>query len=123
MAKPLCLIVDDSDVVRRVLKHILDKLRLDVSEAADGASALNQCRLAMPDAVLLDWSMPGATAIETLQSLRRLPGGHGPVVIYCPTEYDPDDVARARAAGANDVLVKPFTRVELQKSLMAAGLL
>lgn len=123
MPKRLCLIVDDSDVVRRVLKHILDKLRLDVSEAADGTAALTQCRQVMPDVVLLDWSMPGTTGLETLQALRLLPGGAGPVVIYCPTEYDPDDVARARAAGADDVLLKPFTRAELQKSLTSAGLI
>jgi two-component system, chemotaxis family, chemotaxis protein CheY len=123
MQKLRCLIVDDSDVVRRVLRHMLEKLHLDVSEAADGPSAVEQCLSAMPDAILLDWIMPGPSGIDTLQSLRRLPGGHAPVIIYCPTEYLDLDVACARAAGANDVLLKPFTRVELQKTLLIAGLL
>ncbi len=123
MSKRHCLIVDDSDVIRRVLRQILCKLQLDVSEAADGADALNQCRRSMPDAILLDWLMPGASGIETLQTLRRIPGGDRPVVIYCLTEYDTEIVARAHAAGADDVLLKPFTRVELQKSLTAAGLI
>jgi two-component system, chemotaxis family, chemotaxis protein CheY len=123
MQKLRCLIVDDSDVVRRVLRHMLEKLHLDVSEAADGPSAVEQCRSAMPDAILLDWIMPGPSGIDALQALRRLPGGHAPVVIYCPTEYIDLDVACARAAGANDVLLKPFTRVELQKTLLIAGLL
>jgi two-component system, chemotaxis family, chemotaxis protein CheY len=123
MQKLRCLIVDDSDVVRRVLRHMLEKLHLDVSEAADGPSAVEQCLSAMPDAILLDWIMPGPSGIDALQALRRLPGGHAPVVIYCPTEYIDLDVACARAAGANDVLLKPFTRVELQKTLLIAGLL
>jgi two-component system, chemotaxis family, chemotaxis protein CheY len=106
-----------------VLRHMLEKLQMDVSEAADGPSAIEQCRSAMPDAILLDWIMPGPSGIDALQTLRRLPGGHAPVVIYCPTEYIDLDVACARAAGANDVLLKPFTRVELQKTLLIAGLL
>jgi two-component system, chemotaxis family, chemotaxis protein CheY len=66
--------------------------------------------------------MPGASAIEALQALRRMPGGNAPVVIYCPIENDPADIARARAAGADDVLLKPFTRAELQATLADAGL-
>jgi two-component system, chemotaxis family, chemotaxis protein CheY len=123
MPKRRFLIVDDSDVIRRVLKHMLDKLGFDVAEAADGPSAIELCRVTMPDAVLLDWVMPGPSGIDALQMLRRLPGGHAPVVIYCPTEYIDVDVACARAAGANDVLLKPFTRVELVKTLTIAGLM
>jgi two-component system, chemotaxis family, chemotaxis protein CheY len=123
MPKQRCLIVDDSDIVRRVLRHMLETLHLDVSEAADGLSAVEQCRSAMPDAILLDWIMPGASGIDALQAVRRLPGGAAPIIFYCPTEYIDLDIACARAAGANDVLLKPFTRVELQKALMIAGLL
>jgi two-component system, chemotaxis family, chemotaxis protein CheY len=123
MPKCRCLIVDDSDVVRRVLRQLLDKLHMDVSEAADGSSALEQCRTTMPDVVLMDWSMPGLSGIGALQALRRLPGGDAPVVFYCPTEYIDLDVACARAAGANDVLLKPFTRDELLKALIIAGVL
>lgn len=122
MAKRHCLIVDDSDVIRRVLRHMLGALRFDVSEAVNGADAIAACDRAMPDAILLDWSMPGASAIDALHALRRMPGGTAPVVIYCPIENDPADIARARAAGANDVLLKPFTRAELQATLAGAGL-
>jgi two-component system, chemotaxis family, chemotaxis protein CheY len=123
MANRQCLIVDDSDVIRRVLRHMLGSLQFDVSEAISGRDAVEACHRSMPDAILLDWSMPGGSGIETLQSLRRMPGGSSPVVIYCATENDQADLARARAAGANDVLLKPFTRVELQATLVGAGLL
>jgi two-component system, chemotaxis family, chemotaxis protein CheY len=122
MAKRHCLIVDDSDVIRRVLRHMLGALRFDVSEAVSAADAIAACDRTMPDAILLDWSMPGASTLEALHALRRMPGGHAPVIIYCPIENDPVDIARARAAGANDVLFKPFTRVELQATLAGAGL-
>jgi two-component system, chemotaxis family, chemotaxis protein CheY len=123
MSKRLCLIVDDSDVIRRVVKHMLEKLNFDVCEAADGPSAIELCRHAMPDAILLDWVMPGPSGIDTLQALRRMPGGDTPAVIYCPTEYLDMDVACAWAAGADDVLLKPFMRAELQRALTVAGAL
>ena len=59
-----------------------------------------QARDKRPDAILLDWVMPGPSGIDTLQALRRLPSGNAPAVIYCPTEYLDVDVACARAAGA-----------------------
>ena len=118
-----CLIVDDSDVIRRITKHMLNALRLDSSEAVNGHDALVLCRKAMPDAILLDWSMPVLGGLDTLQSLRRLPGGTAPVVFYCMTENDATETARALAAGATDILLKPYDREALRQKLINAGLL
>ena len=53
-----CLIVDDSKVIRKVARHILEALDFSVSEAEDGKMALDACAVSRPDVVLLDWNMP-----------------------------------------------------------------
>ena len=52
-----CLIVDDSKVIRKVARHILETLDFEVDEAGDGREALSRCEAKMPDVVLLDWNM------------------------------------------------------------------
>ena len=54
----LCLIVDDSKVIRMIAKRILEELNLKSEEACNGSEALEICKQSMPDAVLLDWNMP-----------------------------------------------------------------
>src|SRR5262249_13196832 len=53
-----CLVVDDSSVIRKVARRILEGLEFEIAEAEDGEQALEACRASMPDAVLLDWNMP-----------------------------------------------------------------
>ena len=59
-----CLVVDDSRVIRKVARRILEDIGFEIAEAADGLEALAWCRAAMPDAVLLDWNMPAMSGIE-----------------------------------------------------------
>ena len=70
-----CLIADDSAVIRKVARRIVEGLSLRASEAEDGAQALHACRQEMPDAILLDWNMPVMDGYEFLRELRRMPGG------------------------------------------------
>src|SRR3546814_6161551 len=83
-----CLVVDDSKVVRMVARRILEKLDFEIVEAADGAMALEACGRKLPDAVLLDWNMPVMNGIDFLRELRRMPGGDGPVVVFCTTRSE-----------------------------------
>lgn len=53
-----CLIVDDSKVIRKVARRILEDFSFDIDEAGDGQQALDRCGSAMPDVILLDWNMP-----------------------------------------------------------------
>ena len=91
-----CLVVDDSSVIRKVARRILEGLDFKISEAEDGQQALEQCRSALPDAVLLDWNMPVMDGYDFLKALRRLPGGDGPKVVFCTTENDVAHIARAQ---------------------------
>lgn len=123
MPNKRCLIVDDSEVVRRVIKHMLGAMGVEASEAVNGLDALDRCSKSMPDAILLDWMMPVQSGFECLQSLRRLAGSEAAAVIYCTTENDPAEFARALAAGASDVLVKPYNREMLRQKLESLGVL
>ena len=69
-----CLVVDDSSVIRKVARRILEGLEFQIVEAEDGEQALDACRSKMPDAILLDWNMPKMDGYEFLRNLRRLPG-------------------------------------------------
>ena len=70
-----CLVIDDSSVIRKVARRILESLDFQIVEAEDGEKALEVCKRAMPEAVLLDWNMPVMDGYEFLGNLRRMPGG------------------------------------------------
>ena len=70
-----CLVVDDSSVIRKVARRILEGIEFQIVEAEDGEQALEACRKQLPEAILLDWNMPKMDGYEFLRSLRRLPGG------------------------------------------------
>jgi len=118
-----CLIVDDSSVIRKVARRILERLEFKVSEAEDGVQALALCEADLPDAILLDTVMPNMDGYEFLRSLRRMPGGDRPKVIVCQVDNDLPQIARARHAGADEILLKPFVRDHVEQKFNAAGLL
>jgi two-component system chemotaxis response regulator CheY len=118
-----CLVVDDSGVVRKIARRILEEMHFQITEADDGEKALEVCRLAMPDAVLLDWNMPVMDGYEFLGHLRRLPGGDGPKVVFCTTENGVDHISRALHAGADEYIMKPFDREIVAAKFHEVGLI
>ena len=105
-----CLVVDDSSVVRKVARRILEDLDYIVDEAEDGQEAFDKCRQEMPDAILLDWHMPVMGGLEFLKLLRAYVGGQKPKVVYVDTENDIGQIALALKAGVSDYMMKPFNR-------------
>ena len=97
-----CLVVDDSSVIRKVARRILEGMHFEITEAEDGEQALGACQRQLPDAILLDWNMPKMDGYEFLKALRRLPGGDGPKVVFCTTENDVAHIARALSAEEDD---------------------
>jgi two-component system chemotaxis response regulator CheY len=118
-----CLVVDDSSVIRKVARRILEGLEFQILEAEDGEQALEVCRLRLPEAVLLDWNMPKMDGYEFLRQLRRLPGGDAPKVVFCTTENDVAHIARALHAGANEYIMKPFDKEIVEAKFQEVGLL
>jgi two-component system, chemotaxis family, chemotaxis protein CheY len=118
-----CLVVDDSAVIRKIARRILEEMHFEIVEAADGEEALQACRRQLPDAVLLDWNMPVMDGFEFLCDLRRMPGGDRPKVVFCTTENGVDHIAQALEAGANEYIMKPFDKDIVAAKFQEVGLL
>jgi two-component system chemotaxis response regulator CheY len=116
-----CLIVDDSRIIRKVARRIVEGLGFEVDEAADGAEALAYCASIMPDVILLDWNMPVMDGLTFLRRLRAQPNGETPRVLFCTIETNPVRIAEGLAAGANDYVMKPFDGEILQSKLAEVG--
>ncbi len=117
------LVVDDSRAVRMILARTLAELGYEVRQAANGREAL-QLIDADPGAyrlVLLDWHMPEMDGLELLRRVRSRPQLSALVVVMVTTETDLDHVAEALAAGANEYIMKPFTREILVEKLQLTG--
>ena len=116
-----CLVVDDSKVIRKVARHILETLNFSVDEAEDGREALSRIEAQMPDVVLLDWNMPVMSGMEFLRTLRRLKFETQPKVVFCTTENDAAHIRAAIDAGADEYVMKPFDRETLEGKLQLVG--
>jgi two-component system chemotaxis response regulator CheY len=123
MAMKQCLVVDDSNVIRKVARRILEGFDFNVGEAEDGQQALDSCLKEMPDAILLDWNMPVMDGFEFLKQLRQVPGGDKPKVVFCTTENDVAHIARALRAGANEYIMKPFDKDIVEAKFHEVGLI
>lgn len=109
----LCLVVDDSEVIRKVAVSVLSSIGYSVVEASSGQEALDLCQLRMPDAILLDRDMPGMSGHDFLALYLGSFDGLKPHVVYATNAFDADDIAQAQALGINDYILKPFERADL----------
>lgn len=118
-----CLLVDDSRMIRKVARRIMEQHGFAVTEAEDGAEAIARCRAAMPDLVLTDWDMPVMTGPEFVAALRELPGASDTRVVFCTSKSGAQDIHRGIGAGADDWIVKPFNEAALTGKLAGLGLI
>jgi two-component system chemotaxis response regulator CheY len=118
-----CLVVDDSRVVRKVVRRILEANGFTVEEAEDGQRALDSCRHELPNCVLLDWNMPVMNGIDFLKQLRREFGPDKPPVVFCTTENEISFIEEAIRNGAQEFIMKPFDEEILLGKFAQVGLL
>jgi two-component system chemotaxis response regulator CheY len=118
-----CLVVDDSSVIRKVARRILEGFGFRVVEAEDCQQALDICRQSLPDAILLDWNTPVLDSCDFLRQMRALPDGDHPRVVFCVSENDVTQLTRAFRAGADDYMLKPFDRALVEAKFQEAGLI
>jgi two-component system response regulator MprA len=105
------LIVDDDQKLLKMLRRTLVYEGFDVVTAADGPEALAQAQAHRPDAIILDWLMPGLNGIEVMARLRA---AHDDTMILMLTARDAiEDRVEGLESGADDYLVKPFAPAEL----------
>lgn len=108
-----CLFVDDSSVIRKVAKRILNGPDLAVVEASTGAEGLDMCAYDMPEIIVVDGALEDMTPAEFIRRVRAMDGRVKPQIAICLTEVDIGAIMRAKRAGAQGYLLKPFTRPQL----------
>lgn len=118
------LVVDDSRAMRGILRRILTEIGFEaISDAADGQDGLAMLReTAPPDVVLVDWSMPQMNGIEFVEAVRRDPQFATLKLMMVTTELEQPLVQAALQAGADDYIMKPFTRHAIVERLGRLGL-
>lgn len=120
---PSCLIVDDSKVVRKLERRIMEELGFAIDEAEDGQQAVTYCNGTMPDLILLDWHMPVMNGLEFIKALRAMPNGTSPKVIFCTTESDMNNIMQALSSGADEYVMKPFDADIIRGKLQQIGMI
>src|ERR1700739_3697731 len=119
----VCLVVDDSRVVRKVARRILEAHGFAVAEAGDGTQDLARGHGQMPDCVLLDWNMPVMNGLDFLKQLRAEYGPDKPPVVFCTTETEMSAIELAISSGAQEYIMKPFDEEILVGKFEQVGLL
>jgi two-component system chemotaxis response regulator CheY len=117
------LVVDDSKAIRSIITKHLKALSFEVVEAVSGVEALVKLKkMGGADIALLDWNMPEMDGFEFLRRVRSDAEFSDLVVMMVTTESEMSQVAKALEAGANEYLMKPFTKEALQEKLVLLGL-
>ncbi len=119
----LCLVVDDSHVVRQVLCRILEEFGLKCQEAENGLRAYEFCQKTLPDIIFLDWNMPIMNGLECVEKIRDLENGTSPIIVFCTTENDLALISRGMKAGANEYIMKPFDSQVIRTKLIQTGII
>lgn len=121
---PKALVVDDSRTIRAILAKTVREIGFEVLEAANGREALEviEAEKKAVTLILLDWDMPEMNGLEMLKRLRQAPEISSPVVVMVTAQTDLDHIGEALDAGANEYVMKPFTKDILVGKLELTGI-
>jgi two-component system chemotaxis response regulator CheY len=116
------LIVDDSSFIREYLKLLLHRMGIACEEAVNGSHALTVLAEAESfDLMLLDVNMPVMNGLECVKALRDARLGPDMKVMMVTTEADHSFITEALDNGADEFLMKPFTRESLREKMLLLG--
>ena len=108
-----------SAVIRKVAKRILGGPDLLVTEASSGSDAIAMCAADMPDIIVVDGALSDMPAVELIRRIRAIDSPIRPRIAICLTELDVGAIMRAKRAGAQGYLLKPFNRPQLLERFRA----
>ena len=113
------LVVDDSSVIRKMIKVAADALQMEIEEAQDGIEALETLSKIHKeiDLVLLDWNMPELNGYDVLVEMKSNDNYKNIPVMMVTTEGHKSNIVAAVRAGAANYLTKPFTVEELETKI------
>lgn len=105
------LVIDDSRTIRTIIGKILKEIGMEVIEAGNGKQALEQMKLHPGvELILVDWNMPEMNGLDFIKAIRAQKMYDRVRILMVTSETESDQVAKALKAGANEYLMKPFSR-------------
>lgn len=116
------LVIDDSKSIRLLLSDILLGMGFTVDEAANGLEAMDLIKKEKVDLALVDWHMPDMDGCEFIQEVRKDNTYNGMRMMMVTTETELNKVAEALEAGADEYIMKPFTKEIFIKKLALIGI-
>jgi len=116
------LVIDDSKPIRSILTQILVEIGFTVDTATNGLEALEMIKKEKVDLALVDWNMPEMNGCEFLQEVRKDDTYKDMRMIMVTTETAINKVAKALEAGADEYIMKPFTKAMIVEKLALMGI-
>ena len=118
------MVVDDSKAIRMILSRTLAEAGYDVCQAANGREALSLLRqTGNISLILVDWNMPQMNGLEFVRQIRSDPRYASVLLMMVTTETEIDQMVAALDAGANEYVMKPFTKEIIEDKLRLLGAL
>src|SRR5579871_3068343 len=117
------MVIDDCDVTRLLLARMLGRLGYEVIEATNGKEALDLLTgERKPRIIFVDWSMPEMDRLSFIRAIRAANQYQDVPILMVTTETEMRHVAQALTAGANEYVMKPFTKQVILEKLSLLGL-
>jgi two-component system chemotaxis response regulator CheY len=117
------LLIDDSKAIRSIIRNILTEMGFEVSEACHGQEALERLKEnGSTNLILVDWNMPVMNGIDFIRAVRADSAYDDVSVMMVTTESGMEQLVEALEAGANEYVMKPFTKDVLQEKIHMLGL-
>ncbi len=118
------MVVDDSRAIRMILDRTLRDLGFEVSQAASGNQALSMlpAQGEQLSLILVDWNMPGISGLDFVRQVRCNPALASVALVMVTTETEIEQMVTALEAGANEYVMKPFTKEIIADKLRLLGL-
>lgn len=117
------LVIDDSRTMRMIISRILKEIGFEIHEASNGLEGLDRLReIGQPDVALVDWNMPEMSGFEFVQAVRAQAEFDQMKVMMVTTESEMSQMTTALEAGANEYVMKPFTKEIILDKLAILGI-
>ncbi len=119
------LVIDDSRAMRMIISQALSGCGFEVVQAANGRQGLDVMASegSAVNVVLVDWNMPEVNGLEFVQQVRANSGFASIPLVMVTTETEVEQMVRALDAGANEYVMKPFTREVIEDKLRLVGVI
>ncbi len=119
------MVVDDSRAMRMILSRTLREMGYEICEACNGKEALSVLREQDGgiSLILVDWNMPEMNGLEFVQQVRADPDSSTITMVMVTTETEVEQMIKALEAGANEYVMKPFTKEIIIDKLRLLGAL